>query len=230
MDNPVGQSSWTSSGKQCIALRAPLPHLKALVTHVAQLPLVCGVQLPSKFSASYVVAGMGVVWAMMGGALLLATEQIDDPSSRWVVEGGWRQAKGWLLLVVVCLDRGWERKGNRCPGHKHNMVAPGSQRHARFLVCPYSCTTVTSFLPYLTAALPSLLAAPPRLVYYTMSGACFTVGAFTTHGLAGYLRYSAACHKHSGSGGGGVARWHFWQPFQGGATFVATQVSLGQQA
>lgn len=56
-----------------------------------------------------------------------------------------------------------------------------------------------------------------------MSGACFTVGAFTTHGLAGYLRYS-------GQGGDAPSEadrrreWRFWQPFQGGAGFVATQV------
>lgn len=52
-----------------------------------------------------------------------------------------------------------------------------------------------------------------------MSGACFTVGAFTTHGLAGYLRYSAAnraAKRHR--------EWRFWQPFQGGTGFVATQV------
>lgn len=39
-------------------------------------------QLPSKFSASYVVAGMGLVWSMMGGALLLATEHFADATSR----------------------------------------------------------------------------------------------------------------------------------------------------
>ena len=40
-------------------------------------------QLPSRFSASYVVAGMGVLWAGMGGALLLATNQITDSTSRY---------------------------------------------------------------------------------------------------------------------------------------------------
>ncbi len=56
----------------------------------------CLPQLPSKFSASYVVAGMGMVWAGMGGALLLATDQFADPTSRWVA--GWRV--GWVVANV----------------------------------------------------------------------------------------------------------------------------------
>ncbi|GAB4819039.1 hypothetical protein N2152v2_006085 [Parachlorella kessleri] len=106
-------------------------------------------KLPSRFSASYVVAGMGVLWAGMGGALLLATNQLTDSTS--------------------------------------------------------------------------------RLGYYVMAGACFTVGSFTTHGLAGHLRFSGAgaAKKADASGAGGDSSaangWRFWQPFQGGTGFVATQ-------
>ena len=39
-------------------------------------------QLPSRSSASTVVAGMGLVWAMLGSALLLATEHYSDATSR----------------------------------------------------------------------------------------------------------------------------------------------------
>jgi hypothetical protein len=43
-----------------------------------------GVQLPSRLSASYIVAGMGVFWAAMGTALLLATEFLAHDISKCV--------------------------------------------------------------------------------------------------------------------------------------------------
>lgn len=80
------------------------------------------------------------------------------------------------------------------------------------------------------------------------------MATFTTHGLAGYLRYSqpepASSAASSGSSasassrssspskggsrgsagdngleeGGDSRGWRFWQPFKGGTLFVATQV------
>lgn len=46
-------------------------------------------------------------------------------------------------------------------------------------------------------------------IYYLLAAGCLTTAAFTTHGLGGYLRYGRG--------------WQVWQPFKGGATFVATQ-------
>ena len=39
-------------------------------------------QLPSASSASNAVVGIGLVWAAIGGALLLATQYLPDPTSR----------------------------------------------------------------------------------------------------------------------------------------------------
>lgn len=73
-----------------------------------------------------------------------------------------------------------------------------------------------------------LLSEPTSLtVYYALAAACVTTGAFTTHGLAGFLHFSAG----SGGGGSGAdvsvhggAGWRFWQPFRGGTAFVLAQV------
>jgi hypothetical protein len=64
-------------------------------------------------------------------------------------------------------------------------------------------------------------------VYYALAAACVTVGAFTTHGLAGFLRHSeGSSSSKGGKGGGGSANggWRFWQPFRGGTAFVLAQV------
>jgi len=50
-----------------------------------------------------------------------------------------------------------------------------------------------------------------KATYCILSALCLLVGASTTHGLAGAVR-------HQESEG-----WRFWQPFQGGPAFVATQ-------
>ncbi|PRW56972.1 Diacylglycerol O-acyltransferase 1 [Chlorella sorokiniana] len=63
-------------------------------------------------------------------------------------------------------------------------------------------------------------------VYYALAAACVTVGAFTTHGLAGFLRHSeGSSSSKGGKGGGGSANggWRFWQPFRGGTAFVLAQ-------
>jgi hypothetical protein len=39
-------------------------------------------QLPSNTFASSLVVGMGVLWAVMGGALLLATEYLENEHSK----------------------------------------------------------------------------------------------------------------------------------------------------
>lgn len=71
--------------------------------------------------------------------------------------------------------------------------------------------------------------APVRLAYLALSGACLTMAAFVTYGLAGHLRH---VHRRSEPGSesdseGGdeaaPAAWHFFQPFKGGGWFVATQ-------
>ena len=77
-------------------------------------------------------------------------------------------------------------------------------------------------------------------VYYSLAAACVTTGAFTTHGLAGFLRFAdppdASSHGGGGgspgasgtssSGGGSTSSsgWRFFQPFQGGTAFVLAQV------
>lgn len=112
-------------------------------------------RLPSRTARSYIVAGLGLLWVGLGGALLLATEFLADPIS---------------------------------------------------------------------------LAA-----YYALAAACITTGAFTTHGLAGFLRHSCAdAGAQAGSRGGGAAGgnggsggWRFWQPFRGGTAFVLAQ-ALGE--
>ena len=65
-------------------------------------------------------------------------------------------------------------------------------------------------------------------VYYALAAACITVGAFTTHGLAGFLRFSGGgSGGTAGSGNGGSSGWRFWQPFRGGTAFVLAQVRAG---
>lgn len=65
-------------------------------------------------------------------------------------------------------------------------------------------------------------------VYYALAASCITCGAFTTHGLAGFLRHSGPRGGGGGGDAGGAAAasspWHFWQPFQGGSAFVLAQV------
>ncbi len=63
-------------------------------------------------------------------------------------------------------------------------------------------------------------------VYYALAAACVTVGAFTTHGLAGFLRHSdgSSSGKDGKGGGGASGGWRFWQPFRGGTAFVLAQV------
>lgn len=106
-------------------------------------------RLPSRTARSYIVAGLGLLWVGLGGALLLATEFLSDPIS---------------------------------------------------------------------------LAA-----YYALAAVCVTTGAFTTHGLAGFLRHA---HRDAGAkggaasgraAGGGDGGWRFWQPFRGGTAFVLAQ-------
>lgn len=67
-------------------------------------------------------------------------------------------------------------------------------------------------------------------VYYALAAACVTVGAFTTHGLAGFLRHSeggSSSGKQGGSGSSASGGWRFWQPFRGGTAFVLAQVRQG---
>lgn len=74
--------------------------------------------------------------------------------------------------------------------------------------------------------------------YYALAAACVTTGAFTTHGLAGFLRHSCADAGAQGgaraqgaarsSGYGGSGGWRFWQPFRGGTAFVLAQ-ALGER-
>ena len=44
--------------------------------------LLFGLQLPSKESASAAVILLGLVWAALGGSLLLATEYLQDAHSK----------------------------------------------------------------------------------------------------------------------------------------------------
>lgn len=105
--------------------------------------------LPSKRSASAAVMLLGLVWAALGGSLLLATEYLQDTHS--------------------------------------------------------------------------------KEVYFFLAACCLLVGATTTHGLGGSLR-----HKQTGpftmelgsdvdTRPEPVTTWKFYQPFRGGAWFVATQ-------
>ncbi|KAL4452259.1 hypothetical protein ABPG75_007921 [Micractinium tetrahymenae] len=104
-------------------------------------------RLPSRTARSYIVAGLGLLWVGLGGALLLATEFLSDPVS--------------------------------------------------------------------------------LAVYYALAAACITTGAFTTHGLAGFLRHTDGGAKGGGGraagGNGGGGGWRFWQPFRGGTAFVLAQ-------
>ncbi|DBB16381.1 hypothetical protein WJX82_004098 [Trebouxia sp. C0006] len=107
-------------------------------------------RLPSKGAASAAVMGLGLVWAALGGSLLLATEYLQDTVS--------------------------------------------------------------------------------KEVYFFLAACCLLVGATTTHGLGGSLR-----HKQTGPftmelgadvdprQPDPVTTWKFYQPFRGGAWFVATQ-------
>lgn len=61
-------------------------------------------------------------------------------------------------------------------------------------------------------------------VYYALAAACVTVGAFTTHGLAGFLRHSDGSTKGGSTGSTAGGGWRFWQPFRGGTAFVLAQV------
>ena len=111
-------------------------------------------RLPSRNARAYIVTGIGLLWVGLGGALLLATEFLQDPVS--------------------------------------------------------------------------------LAVYYALAAACVTTGAFTTHGLAGFLRFAgppdASCHGGGGSpgasssGGSASSGWRFFQPFRGGTAFVLAQV------
>lgn len=72
--------------------------------------------------------------------------------------------------------------------------------------------------------------ASSRLAYLVLAVACLTMAAFTTYGLAGHLRHAPALAAGSDddSDSGRRARappsaWRFFQPFRGGAWFVATQ-------
>ncbi|KAL3152102.1 hypothetical protein ABBQ32_001207 [Trebouxia sp. C0010 RCD-2024] len=106
--------------------------------------------LPSKGAASGAVIALGLVWAALGGSLLLATEYLQDTHS--------------------------------------------------------------------------------KEVYFLLAALCLLVGATTTHGLGGSLR-----HKQTGPftlelgsdvdprQPDPVTTWRFFQPFRGGAFFVATQ-------
>lgn len=60
-------------------------------------------------------------------------------------------------------------------------------------------------------------------VYYALAAACVTVGAFTTHGLAGFLRHSDGSSKGGSAGSTAGGGWRFWQPFRGGTAFVLAQ-------
>ena len=42
----------------------------------------CHVQLPSKGAASAAVMALGLVWAALGGSLLLATEYLQDTQAK----------------------------------------------------------------------------------------------------------------------------------------------------
>lgn len=217
-----------------------------------------GMQLPSRLSASYIVAGMGVFWAAMGTALLLASEFLAHDISKCVSQ------RVDLLLVSSSKE------------DFVNHYYRGSS-YPRWCACRHALTN--------RPCLP-----PCRLVYCGFSILCYTVGAFTTYGLAGYLRYSkqgpvlkperslaalqggskgyvlsrpstlpqtASSSSSENSSDGscspgvsrssstssglssmgasavgafdpGEARWRFWQPFVGGPVFVATQVCVSQ--
>ncbi|CAL8469789.1 g9331 [Coccomyxa elongata] len=64
-----------------------------------------------------------------------------------------------------------------------------------------------------------LASSTTKHLYFVVSAVCILIGATTTHGLGGQLRYASA--KDVGTEIS--QRWRFFQPFQGGVVFAATQ-------
>lgn len=72
-----------------------------------------------------------------------------------------------------------------------------------------------------------------QVVYAAFAVACFTIAAFSTHGIGGHFMHRrrwAAVHGSLSKTSpgeevqpGGPSSWHFFQPFKGGSAFVATQ-------
>lgn len=131
--------------------------------------------MPSKLASSYIIVGLGLLWSVLGAALLLSQ---------------------WAYTL-------------------------GSNRHSNGAL---------------------------GIAMNVFAGMCFTIAAFTTHGLGGHLRHShpslASRHKISKHGGAlhtaktgtkqiddGRAHlqqhshWRFFQPFKGGPMFIATQAA-----
>ncbi|CAK0784954.1 hypothetical protein CVIRNUC_008159 [Coccomyxa viridis] len=58
-----------------------------------------------------------------------------------------------------------------------------------------------------------------KQLYFVLSGVCLLIGVTTTHGLGGQLRHASALE----AGEEISQQWRFFQPFQGGVVFAATQ-------
>ena len=129
------------------------------------------------------------------------------------------------------------------PHHPHRpCLPPASSRLAAQLPSRLASSYIVVALGLLWALLGGALLlvadglADPRarLLYLAMGAGAVSAGAFTTHGLAGYLRFGGdngggavpgdGRRSSSGGGNGGAGMWRFWQPFRGGPFFVATQV------
>lgn len=74
-------------------------------------------QLPSKNSAAAAVVVMGLVWAALGGSLLLATEYLQDTHSKYVLANEKLQCHD-SLLECACfpLHRFKEPLSGACGG------------------------------------------------------------------------------------------------------------------
>jgi len=75
-------------------------------TYLQLLLIICTcLQLPSKGAASAAVMGLGLVWAALGGSLLLATEYLQDTVSKYaatpsVMSQSSRITSGHMLISL----------------------------------------------------------------------------------------------------------------------------------
>ena len=160
-------------------------------------------QLPSRGVASAAVALMGLAWASVGGALLLATEYLESSAAKCVCSANpaccllGKQTAFTLLPRQKCVGPACRACASRAEaalrGDTNGRAGTGSVQCCQLM----------------------MLRSRPgpwrrRQAYFVLSGVCVLVGATTTHGLAGELRHAPA----RGPDGSDSPGWQFFQPFR----------------
>uniref|UniRef100_A0A1D2A7N3 Diacylglycerol O-acyltransferase n=1 Tax=Auxenochlorella protothecoides TaxID=3075 RepID=A0A1D2A7N3_AUXPR len=211
-DPRPSQPGWgwgTGGGVRTLVFQA-LSLVTWLLGCAVAFPVVFSVQLDHADVTRELLAGAAAVGAV--------SAQLFQVSALLSFDAGAKPLRIWSGLQQGQVDVMWDVK--KLP----------SRAAASYVVIAMGTLWVALGGALLYLGSEVLHDASSRLAYLVLAVACLTMAAFTTYGLAGHLRHAPALAAGSDddSDSGRRARappsaWRFFQPFRGGAWFVATQ-------